>query len=648
MIFGKKNKEKKEEKDRTDLRKSLEGWQAKAVAIISIIWGAFQVIIASGFVMIPPQKLRIIHLGFALVLCFFLTPFARKSSEKKIGIVDIVGIALAILTMGYGALRYDALIKMGGRFNQTDIIMGIIGTIVLFEAARRVVSPGLIGLTIISIVYVFFGKYFPEPFTIANFSLNRIVQHLYLSSEGIFGFVLGVSAEIIIVFVIFGSVLQEVGIVDFFYDFSNSIAGRSTGGAGKVAVLSSSLMGMVSGETSSCVAATGSFAIPLMKKAGYPADFAGAVETAASTGGQIMPPIMGATAFVIADSLGIPYIKIAAAALMPALMYYSGIFATVHFRSVKLGLFGLKKEELPKFTVVMRQKGYMILPLIGIVVFMVKEYTPTFAAFWGGIMVAVVLSFLKKETRLSLEKLGNILIRAARTAMTLAVACAIVGIIVGVCSITGITLTIADAIFSITGGQMLPALIMTAFVSLILGTGLPTTPAYVLTAISAAPVLDKLGLGILPAHLFVFYFGVLSALTPPTATGAYAAAGIAGANPDRVTWMGLKLALSGFIAPFVFVYDPRLVLEGVTNYAELIIPFGAAVAAIIALSAAIEGTWSVKLSVLSRISLGISSILLIVPDDLIKIVGGIVLAAILMYHFMVEKKRVVSLNGQAL
>ncbi|HYE09553.1 MAG TPA: TRAP transporter permease, partial [Patescibacteria group bacterium] len=605
MLFTKKGKRDKVKESEGRPKRTLEGWQAKVVTVIGVAWGLFHLIVASGALLLPPTKLRAIHLGFALIMCFFISPFTRKSSMKKPEVIDYFLIILSIAVMSFTVIRYDTLITMGGRYQPIDIIVGVIGMAILFEAARRLVSPGLVILALIALVYAYFGRYFPAPFTNSGFSINRLVQHLYLSGEGIFGFVLGVSAEIIVVFIIFGSVLQEVGVADFFNDFANSIAGKSKGGPAKVSVISSSLMGMVSGETSANVATTGAFTIPLMKRVGYSPAFAGAVECASSAGGQIMPPVMGATAFVIADTLGIPYINLAAAAIIPAILYYTGVFATVHFRAVKLGLTGLKKEELPKTFTVVRQKGHMALPLLGIVYFLLREYTPTFAAFWGGIIFAIAITFLKKETRLNFEKAVLILTRASRTAMSLAIACAIVGIIVGVFSLTGITLTIADAIFGLAGGQMFPALLMTMVVAIILGMGLPTTTAYVLASISAAPVLTRLGIGLIPTHLFVFYFGAMSALTPPVATGAYTAAGLAGANPNKVGFASLKLALAGFIAPFLFVYNQGLVLEGGVNFIGLIEPITTSIIGIIGLSAALEGAWSSKLSTISRLMLGI-------------------------------------------
>jgi TRAP transporter 4TM/12TM fusion protein len=478
----------------------------------------------------------------------------------------------------------------------------------------------------------------PEPFTHSGFSLNRIVQHLFLSGEGIFGFILGVSAEIIIVFVLFGAVLEGVGVADFFYRISNAVAGGTRGGPAKIAVISSALMGMVSGETSANVATTGAFTIPLMKRVGYPNYFAGAVEASASAGGQILPPVMGATAFVIADSLGIPYVRLALAAALPATLYFIGVFATVHFRAVRLGLAGLGRHEIPPFWATLKH-AYLMAPLAGIVLLLLLDYTPTFAAFWGGIVAAVAITALKRETRLTLDKVVRFLVRATRTAMSLAVACALVGVVVGVASLTGVTMTIAHLILQLTGGTLLPALALTMVVALVFGMGLPTTAAYVLTAISAVPVLERLGIPQIPAHLFVFYFGALSALTPPVCTGAYTAAGLAGADPNQTGFASVRIALSGFIAPFLFIYDQELVLSAGTSLFAVLEPYCTAALGIVLLSAVFEGALLARLGAWERVGLGAVAVLLVIPESITNYLG---MAGVLFYVIQQLRRRAAS------
>jgi TRAP transporter 4TM/12TM fusion protein len=468
--------------------------------------------------------------------------------------------------------------------------------------------------------------------------VNRLTQHLYLTGEGVFGFILGVSAEIIIVFVLFGALLEGVGVSDFFNKLANSIAGGTRGGPAKIAVISSALMGTVSGETSANVATTGVFTIPLMKKVGYQPYFAGAVECSASAGGQILPPIMGATAFVMADTLGIPYITIATAAFFPAVLYFFGVFCTVHFRAVTQGLKGMDKSEIPPFFATLKD-SYLLLPLAGIVVLLLRDHTPTYAAFWGGLALAVVVSFFKKENRLSLTKLKNQAIRAATTAMSLAIACALVGAIVGVASLTGVTMTIAEGVFNLAGGRLLPGLFLTMVVTIVLGMGLPTTAAYVLAAISSAPVLIRFGIPELNAHMFVFYFGAMSALTPPVCTGAYTAAGLAGADPNKTGFAAVRLALAGFIVPYLFIFDDPLLARAGDDwtFAAFIMPFLSAMLGLWVLAAVIEGAMFRKLGLMQRACFLISAILMLIPESITNWLGLGLLAVMMAYELRMAR-----------
>lgn len=591
--------------------------------------------LAADLFRLPAVKLRAIHLGAALVMIFILVPFRKVSRDRGFRFFDFLWVAAAVAAMGYTYFRHDSLVRMGGRYSSLDIQMGILGILVLFEAARRVVSPGLVYLAVFMLLYAYFGQSFPDPFNHVGYSVRRIVQHLYLTGEGVFGFILGVSAEVIIVFVLFGAVLDTVGVAEFFNDLANALTGRTRGGPAKIAVISSALMGMVSGETSANVATTGVFTIPLMKKVGYPPHFAGAVECAASAGGQILPPVMGATAFVMADTLGIPYMTLAMAAFLPAVLYFTGVFCTVHFRAVRLGLSGLSEDEIPSFREVLKDI-YLILPLCGIVVLMLNDYTPVFAAFWGGIVLAVCLSFIKKSTRLTWPRIIYCASRACTTAMNLAVACALVGTVVGVASLTGVTMTIADTIFKVTGGSLFPGLLMTMLVAIVLGMGLPTTAAYVLTAISAVPVLLRLGMPELHSHLFVFYFGVLSALTPPVCTGAYTAAGLAGADPTRTGFAGVRLALSGFIVPFLFMFDRELLINFNSNWWLVFEAFASAAVGVYFISAVLEGVWIVPLSAPLRIMLGIGAFLLVIPESISNYVG---LGVVMLCYCLIQNEK---------
>lgn len=634
-----------EKVSRTSLRRSLTGVQEKIVLAVGIIWMLIQVILAAQIIYITPQKVRVMHLGFAVVMVFLLTPITKKSDLQKFGICDA---AFALFAAGVFAafyMRKGVMMTMGGRYERIDVILGIIVLVLLYEAARRVASRGLLVLSLITLAYVFWGNRLSGGLAHTGFTINRIIQHLSLSGEGVFGFALGVTAETIVVFVIFGAVLQEVGISDYFYDLSNAIAGKQKGGPAKVAVISSSLMGMVSGETSANVATTGAFTIPLMKRVGYDKNFAGAVECAASAGGQILPPVMGATAFMLADTLGIPYIQLAIAAILPAVLYYVSVFSIVHFRAVRLDLRGNEDEE--KCTAKdLLKRSYLLLPLIGIVVLLLMNYTPTFAAFWGGIGSAVVISFFRKETRLNLKKLVRIASNAAKTTMSLGVACAVVGVIVGAFSLTGISMTVARLIFQAAGGSKLLTLVLTMIVAMILGMGLPTSAAYVLCSISAVSALTMCGLDLLPAHLFVFYFGCMSTITPPVATGAYAAAGLSGGNPNIIGFNSMKLAMAGFIVPFVFIYQPDLLLRAGINMPLSLFTFAVTAIGLVFISAALEGALFESIPIVFRVFYGVISILLLVPSTMLSAVGLAAGAVVLLVDYRRHRKNMIVARAQ--
>lgn len=624
------------------VRRILTGIEAQIFTVVCLAWAMFHLLIGSEAISMPPHQLRAVHLACGMTLCFMLIPgLKRVSPREHVSVVDWLLIAAVAATLGYTFFRYPELVRMGGRYDPIDIWMGVIGMVLLFEAARRAVSPGLVVLATIAIAYAYFGQYLPGGMAHAGYNLKSLVRHLWLTGEGVFGFILGVSAEIIIIFVLFGALLEGVGIADFFNQLANSIAGRTRGGPAKIAVISSALMGMVSGETSANVATTGVFTIPLMKRVGYPAYFAGAVECSASAGGQILPPIMGATAFVMADTLGIPYATIAIAAFFPAVLYFIGVFSTVHFRAIRLGLRGMDKDEVPPFLTTLK-KIYLMLPLAGIVVLLMSDYTPTFAAFWGGIVTAAIMGCVNRATRLNKDKLINISVRACRTAMALAIACALVGTIVGTASLTGVTMTIADGIFGLTGGELIPSLIITMIVTIILGMGLPTTAAYVLAAISAVPVLIRLGIPEIPAHMFVFYYGAMSALTPPVCTGAYTAAGIAGANPNRTGFAAVRLALSGFLVPFLFIFDQELLMREGVRWVDFFMPFFSAAVGLWVVSAVLEGAMIRVLTWPRRVILGIAGVLLVIPESVTNWSGLVICIIFMIYDYTMNKRATTS------
>jgi TRAP transporter 4TM/12TM fusion protein len=459
---------------------------------------------------------------------------------------------------------------------------------------------------------------------------------MYLTTEGIFGVPLGVSASYIYLFIFLTAMLEKSGMGQFLLDLAMALMGRYTGGPAKTAVLASGLMGTLSGSAVANVAGTGTFTIPLMKANGYKPHFAGAVEACASSGGQLMPPIMGAAAFIIAEFLGIPYIAVVIAALAPALLYYLGVMMGVHFEAARLGLVGLPKERLPQLKAVLKEGWPLLLPLIVLVYFLgVLQYTPVRSAFYA-IVVMFVVSYFKRSTYITPARLVEGIRAAGRNILTVALACAAAGLVIGSINLTGLGLKLSAFIIELSGGNLLLALVLTMIISLVMGMGLPTTAAYIVVGTMAAPALIKMGLPDIAAHLFVFYFAIISAITPPVALAAYAAAGIAKDDPMRIGFTALRLGLAAFIVPFMFAYSPRLVAIGTP--AEILWSVFTACVGVVALAAGVIGYCVKPASVFERVLFGAGAILLIHGGLLTDALGFILVAAALAMQWGKGKK----------
>lgn len=495
-----------DEMEKIDVQKLLEQYDSESnvrkpvgfigliISIIAISMSAFQ-FYTGGFGLWLALKQRALHLAFALALIFLLYPSTKKgidSEKDKIPFFDIILAIVGAATSLYLIIYYKELVFRAGLPSTIDLIMGGITILLVLEATRRAIGPELPIVVIVFLLYAYFGPYMPGYFAHRGYSLERIIEHLYMQTEGIYGIPLGVSSSFVFLFILFGAVLNKTGMGKFFIDLSMALAGHTTGGPAKVAVIASGFMGSVSGSSVANVVTTGSFTIPLMKSIGYKKDFAGAVEAAASTGGQIMPPVMGAAAFVMSEFLEIPYIKIAAAAVIPAIIYYVAVMIMVHLEACKYGLKGLPRERLPKTKQVLKEKGHLILPLLGLVYLLVRGYTALFAAFWA-IVMSLAASMVKKETRLDLKNFLGAFEDGAKGALGVASACACAGMVVGVTTLTGFGLKIASGIVALGGGKVLPTLFFTMIASIILGMGLPTTAKYIILAIMAAPALIQLG-----------------------------------------------------------------------------------------------------------------------------------------------------------
>ena len=562
--------------------------------------------------------MRSIHMTFVMVLIFLLYPARKKGMRGKPGVVDWVMVALSLVAGLYMVFANEPIALRGGLPITRDYIMGALGILVVFEAGRRALGPELPILAVIFLLYAYFGEYIPGSFGHSGFSLHRIIAHMYLGSEGIFGVALGVSASFIFLFILFGAFLGETGMAKLINDSSMAIAGTSPGGPAKVAVVASGIMGTISGSAVANVATTGAFTIPLMKNIGYAPHFAAAVEAVASTGGQFMPPVMGAAAFIMAEFLNIPYKDIMIAALIPAFLYYLAVFAMVHLEALKTGLVGVSRDKLPIMKVVLKERGHLVLPLVAIVYLLMKGVTPTYAAFYG-ILVAVGASFLRKSTRMSWRSLLRALEMGAIGSVSVAIATAVVGFIVGVSSLTSLGITLGDNMLAFAHGNLFATLVLTMITAIILGMGMPTTAVYIVGATIAAPALLKLGVAPLAAHLFVFYFGNISNVTPPVALAAFAGAGIAGASPSKVGWTAARLASAGFLIPFIWIYSPALIAQG--SVGEVLWALVTATVGIIALACAVQGYMLKTTNVLQRLLLFVVAFGLIKPGFLTDIVG---------------------------
>ena len=572
---------------------------------IRVLFAAFQLYTAT-FGILDAHLQRAIHLTFGFLLIFLLYPTRQSWSKTKMNPIDVLFALAGACSAMYIVYNYNELVLRAGMNTETDFIVALIGTVLVFEAARRVVGWPMIIVALVFLLYAFFGPYVPGIMAHRGVGLEEMFDHLFFTTEGIFGTPMGVSSTFIYLFILFGAYLEATGLGKFFIDLANAIAGWAAGGPAKVAVLSSGLMGTVSGSSVGNVAGTGSFTIPMMKKLGYRPAFAGAVEAAASTGGQLMPPVMGAAAFLMAEFVGVPYFDVVKAAVIPAMLYYIGVWLGVHYEAKKFGLKGTPRDQLPKFKDLFFEKGHLAIPLLVIIYLLVSGYTPMRAAL-AAIALSIICACLRKSTRISLKQIIQGLIDGSKGVLGVLIACATAGIIIGVVTKTGVGLKVATALLDLAGGKLLPAMFFTMITSLILGMGVPTTANYVITSTIAAPALIQMQVPVLAAHMFAFYFGIVADVTPPVALAVYAGAGIAGANPMRCGVIAAKLAIAAFIVPYIFVLAPELLMINATAFT---ITYSALTAII--------GMWGVSMSMI-----GFCQNLLNLPQRLVFLVGCI-------------------------
>lgn len=571
--------------------------------------------------------LRSTHLGFALVLAFLTLP-ARKADAGR-GPMPwdwvLIGLSLAATAYPIVELRYiqNRFIYVD-ELREADIWFGITLVVLVIEAARR--ALGLV-LPLTVLVFLGYGLFF------TNTLPEVLLEQLYLTTEGIFGIPVAVSATYVVLFILFGAFVERSGAGKLFMDFAIALTGHTAGGPAKVACITSGLFGSVSGSAVANVMTTGAFTIPLMKRLGYRPSFAGAVEAVASTGGQIMPPIMGAAAFVMAEFMGVSYLTVAGYALIPALLYYVAVFAAVHFEARRTGMAGLPRHELPKVWEVLRDRGHLFLPLIVIVATLLAGYSAPFAALCG-IASVVPVTLMRRTTRheISLSMIVESLENGAIGSLIVALACAAAGIVIGVITLTGAGLEFSAFVISAAGQSLVPALLLTMVAGIMLGMGMPTTPAYIMQVALLVPALVRLGVPVPSAHMFVFYFAILSAITPPVAIAVFAANGISGARLWEGSLDAVKLGATGYIVPFMFVFGPALLMQGA--WWEVVVAAATAAVGVVLLAAGLHGFLLTAARPLHRVLLVAGAIVLILPGAVSDLVGiSLGLAVVLLQRF---------------
>ncbi|NLT94607.1 MAG: TRAP transporter permease [Clostridia bacterium] len=626
--------------DREFAFRRLDGSVAKFIFIVSVLWSLMQLYTAA-FGVFPSTLQRAPHVGVALVLIFLLYPAKRGTKSNKIPWYDYLFSFLGFAVAAYHVIFYKELVWRAGLYTDLDMVVGIIAVLLILEATRRLAGPVIVSLATFFLLYAYFGKYFPSFMAHPGLSIKRIAVFQWIGTEGILGIPIQVSSTFIFLFLLFATFLKKTGIGDWLTDIAIGLTGGAVGGPAKAAVIASACQGTVSGSSVANTVGTGSVTIPLMKSVGYRKEFAGAVEATASTGGQLMPPVMGAAAFVMVEFLNVPYVKIALAAAIPALLYFTGIFITVHLEALKSGLHGIPKENLPNWKVLLKKKWFLATPIVGIVYLLVKGYTAMMAALVA-IILCLLASMILKETRLSPKDIIEGLAEGARSALPVVAACATAGIIVGIITLTGLGMKMAGGIVALAGGNIYLTMLFTMFCSLILGMGVPTTANYIIQATVSAPALVHLGVEPLAAHLFVFYFGIVADITPPVCLAAFAGSGIAQSDPLKTGVEAFKLGFAAYLVPYIFALSPILILvrpEGASTFmfiVNLLLAVTTAIIGMMCIGASTTGYFVTNDKWYERILLFIGGITLVKPGIYTDLFGLIVLSTI----YLLQKRRV--------
>lgn len=595
------------------------------ITVLAIAFAGFHFYTGIFGVFVPTLQ-RTMHLLFAVVLGFLMYPSHRGAIRGRAAAIDAVLAVVAIFPFGYFLWKHQALsewVNFVSPFSQTDFLVTVLATVLLFEVTRRSAGMPLASVGALFLFYGQFGPWMPGALKHTGFTWPEIMESLYFGLNGVFGIPIGVSATYIVVFIIFGSFFEKAGGGRAIMDFGKYVAGRFRGGPAKIAVITSSLFGTFSGSAVANVYGTGTFTIPMMKRLGYRPAFAGAVEAAASTGGQIMPPVMGAAAFVMAEFIGVPYAHIAAAAAIPAILYYLAMFVAVDLEAARIGLKGLPREEIPALRDLVRQSS-QLLPLAVLVWALVVGYSPMRAAVYS-ILATIAVSFFHRQDRMTPRRMLEALALSGRRTVMIGTATAVSGIVIGIVTLTGVGLNFVGLVVSVSGGIPLVSLILVMVATIILGMGVPTTVAYIIVAAVVIPALESMGFAKLPAHMFAFYFAVIAMITPPDAAAALAAAQLAGAGFFRTGFLACRLGIMAFIVPFMFIFSPELLLMG--RPVAIILAALTAGVGVFALSVGVFGWFYEKLSVWARLLFIFGGLCLIKPGWITDATGVVLLLA---------------------
>ena len=612
-------------------------WVGKPKTVISVILAALSLwcIYVTLFATFLEEIRLTSFMGMIILMGFLIYP-AKKGTQKVnyMPWYDIVMMVVGSAAFFYFTFNAETIVNQGTRFEWYQIAIGVVGILALIEVTRRCVGMPILIVAGFFILYaMIYGLTNPDFFL----RLRYFIRNLFYTKEGIFSTPVNVCSKYIVVFIIFGAFLERTGISNFFIELANCVAGRFAGGPAKVAVISSALCGMVSGSSVGNTVTTGSVTIPMMKKTGYDPEFAGAVEAASSTGGQIMPPIMGAAAFLMADFVGVPYSSIIGRAILPAVLYFTGIFISVHLEAKRLNLSGIPKEKLPKMSHLLK-KIYLLLPLVMLVVWVSGNYMTMQKAASYAIVLSIVVSLFDKENRITPHKVLDALVAGGKSTITVGAACGVAGIIAGTITMTGLANDLINAIVGIAGDKLIIALILTMLCCIVLGMGVPTTANYCIMAATTAPILIRMGVPTMAAHFFVFYFGIVADITPPVALAAYAGSAIAKSKPMKTAFNASKLAIAVFIVPYMFCYTPAMLLIDTTPLRVVQIAITAFIG-VFAVASALEGYCFARMHMITRIVIAAGGLMLIHPALLTDVIGIAVVVAILVFNRVVEKKQ---------